>query len=70
MWKIISTKICLHEDGKPVMRVYWEVNGQLGVADLIHDNSFPYGKTSPADVLAKLKEVLGSEKVAALENKE
>lgn len=52
------------------MRVYWEVNGQLGVTDLIHDNSFPYGKTSAGDVLAKVKEMLGGEKVATLESKE
>jgi|LakMenEpi04Sep11_1017361.scaffolds.fasta_scaffold66879_2 hypothetical protein len=70
MWKIISTKIFLRNDGLPSMRVYWDVNGQLGVTDLIHDNSFPYGKTSLADVLAKVKEVLGDEKVATLESKE
>ena len=52
------------------MRVYWEVNGQLGVTDCIHDDSFPYGETSLDDVLAKVKEVLGNEKVAALESKE
>lgn len=70
MWKIISTKIYPHDNGKPAMRVYWEVNGQLGVTDLIHDNNFPYGKTSAVDVLAKVKEMLGGEKVATLENKE
>jgi hypothetical protein len=70
MWKIISTKIYPHDNGKPAMRVYWDVNGQLGVTDLIHDNSFPYGTTSLANILSKVKEVLGDEKVAALENKE
>jgi hypothetical protein len=70
MWKIISTKIFLRDDARPSMRVYWDVNDQLGITDLKHDISFPYGKTSAVDVLAKLKEVLGNEKVALLESKE
>lgn len=70
MWKIISIKIFLRDEGRPSMRVYWDVNDQLGVTDLKHDDSFPYEKTSLANILSELKKVLGNEKVALLENKE
>jgi hypothetical protein len=70
MWKIISTKIFLRDDARPSMRVYWDANDQLGITDIKHDNNFPYEKTSLADILSKVKEVLGNEKVALLENKE
>ncbi len=70
MWKIISTKIVLRDEGKPSMRVYWEVNNHLGITDLIHDSNFPYGKVSSTDILSKVQEILSSEKTAILEKRE
>lgn len=70
MIKVYATKIVVRDQGRPTMRVYWETNNQSGVTDIVHDDSFPYGKASPTDILTKLKEVLGDEKVALLESKE
>lgn len=70
MMKIISTKIFLRDEGRPSMRVYWEANDKLRVSDILHDNNFLYGKSSDADVLAKLKEILVNEETDNLKTEE
>jgi hypothetical protein len=70
MCKIVSKKIYLQKNCRPAMRVHWEANDKLRVSDILHDNNFLYGKSSDADVLAKLKEILVNEETDNLKTEE
>jgi hypothetical protein len=69
MWKIIGVNHYPKDEDKPFMTVFWSVNNTLGTTNLIFKNNTLSEKLSLDEILAKVKEVLGAEKVVSLENK-